>query len=81
MYPILTVGYQGIMYILEEASTFKIAEGTAKYEDKSITVHVDLTMPKIALKKGDQFSVHDAYRYIPYKNSILVTEVNCKLIF
>lgn len=72
MGPILAVGYQGVMYILEEASTFKIAEGmyqvegTAKYQDKSITVHLDLTMPKIALKKGDRFSVRDAYRYIPY---------------
>lgn len=72
MGPILAVEYQGVMYILEEASTLKIAEGiyktegTATYQDKSITVNLDLVMPKVEMKKGDQFSVRDAYRYIPY---------------
>lgn len=70
--PQLEVRYQGIRYILDKTYTFSVADGVfkadgiAKYKDKSITVHVDLTMPKKELKKGDQFSVRSAYGYIPY---------------
>ena len=70
--PELEINHLGTRYFLKTGYVLNIgsgvfkADGTATYQDKSITVHVDLTMPKVELKKGDQFSVRDAYRYIPY---------------
>lgn len=72
MGPILVVRYQNTEYLLEKENTFNIkdgiykTEGTAAFQDESIEVYLDLTMPKVPLKKGEQFSVRDAYNNIPY---------------
>lgn len=72
MGPILIINYQGKEYSLQKENTFNITEGTYKidgtaiYQDQSIKVHLDLTMPKVPLKKGEQYSVNGGYRYIPY---------------
>ncbi|MDO5523331.1 MAG: hypothetical protein Q4G48_04720 [Bacteroidia bacterium] len=71
--PKLEVHRNGATYMLNNGYTLDIAEGmfnadgTATYEGKSIRVHIDLVMPRVELKKGEQFSVHDAYRHIPYE--------------
>lgn len=75
MEPKLFVEYLGEMYILDinifdvQAGIFN-AEGTAtgifQTEGQSLQVKIDLFMPKMEMKQGEQVRVIDGYLNIPY---------------
>lgn len=70
----IEIYYENALYIFEKEYTFDIpaglfkANGTAKYQDKTIQIAIDLTMPKVELKEGRQFSVKDGYNFMPYRH-------------
>jgi hypothetical protein len=43
-------------------------DGTAKYQDRTLQIAIELTMPKVELKKGAQFLVKDGYNFMPYRH-------------
>lgn len=71
----LLVEYVGEMYVLDinifdvQSGIFK-AEGTAtgifQTEGQSLQVKIDLSMPKMEMKQGEQVRVKDGYHNIPY---------------
>lgn len=75
MEPKLLIEYLGEMYILDinifdvQTGIFN-AEGTAtgifQTEGQSLQVKIDLSMPKMEMKQGEQVRVKDGYHNIPY---------------
>lgn len=72
--PRLEIDYKGKTFIMKEEYVFDIlsgvfkVDGTAVHQNQSLTVRIDVTMPQTALQKGQQITVRDGYRYIPYNN-------------
>lgn len=75
---VLIINYRKLTYVLEEEYIFDLLSGILKVEgiaqnfdknndeNKSIAVSIDMEMPKIALKKGEQYAVKEGNRLIPY---------------
>lgn len=62
-------------YVLDAPYTFDISKGIFKAEgtavsgnNQTLPVSVDMTMPQVTLKKGEQLLVKDFFREIPYEN-------------
>ena len=70
----LEIYYENAVYLLEEEYIFDIStglfkvDGTARYQDRTIQIAIELTMPKVELKKGGQFLVKDGYNLMPYRH-------------
>ncbi|HBG80469.1 MAG TPA: hypothetical protein DDW74_07070 [Porphyromonadaceae bacterium] len=70
----LEIYYENALYLLEKEYIFNIStglfkvDGTAKYQDRTLQIAIELTMPKVELKKGAQFLVKDGYNFMPYRH-------------
>lgn len=72
------INYRKLTYVLEKEYIFDLLSGVFKVEgiaqnfdkndveNQSVSVSIDMKMPKVALKKGEQFAVKRGSRLIPY---------------